>query len=193
MSLAVPFGYVAAGAGLILLGIDLALPKGLHPAAVWRVPLRILGAAMTGLTAFWLLVGDGSDAQAAAGFTAFAAFFAAYSLRIDPRVGYVATASFALAAASWAFAVDRASLAPVMTGVSAAFFVGSLALRPHDRWQSSNTLRFSGLVLGSLTALAVFLGRPVGAAWYLLGVSLLFLLELILTMTAGPNTLSSPA
>jgi hypothetical protein len=96
------------------------------------------------------------------------------------QAGYAATTSFALAAAALAFSMNGAWLGPLLTALSVAYFLGGVALRLKHFQLWADVLRFSGLALGVAAVAAVVRTVPAGAGWYVLGVSLLYTLELYL-------------
>jgi len=176
-------------AGLLLLAADLVLKPDWSAEQAWRLPPRLLGASVVALNMLWMLV-DNQKSAAAIGFGAYALFFAAYAVRYRAaRIGYIATASAALAAL---FALQQLRLdawLPTLTGLAVFYYLAGFSLRGRSpAW--SEVLRRSGLLLGGLLSLVTLLTLKETGGWYAAIAGLLFLIEMF-AKPAGPLELAA--
>ena len=145
-------GYQLLGSSLLLLLPELFFKSPFTLKDTWRWPPFCLGAVMTAINIAGLVFAGEAHAEARAiVMGAYALLFAAYALHMRrPRVGYLATASAALATT---YALQRFGLdlkMSVLTGLALAFFVGGYFVRGEKTQPWGSVLRLSGLALGAV-------------------------------------------
>lgn len=118
-----------------------------------------------------------ASASATVCFEVYTAFFAAYAwLYQRPVLGYLSTAA---AAATLLYALDHFRIEawlPFFTGLSLLYYLtGFFLQKKSSDW--SETLRYSGLVLGSIVSLMALIGLEPTGGWYAVIVGVLFALE----------------
>jgi len=153
--------YRLLGAGLLLLLPDLLPLPGEQVDRRWRLPARILGAAVllanTQYLAFLILIDEPDPSPqllAARVLAVLAGFFWLYAVRRKVSwVGYLANASLGLSLLCWLVELDRGHYTLPLAGLASGLYLAGLGLRragKFPRWASM--LRYSGLVIGALAA-----------------------------------------
>jgi len=182
-SLEITAGYQLLIASMLLLLPELILPPDLSLQRVWRAPARLLGGLLVlSNTLLLIFMGDRSRGETAIVFGVYAIVSALYAIRYRSIwLGYGATAFTALSVTFALRYFDLDVWLPVLTALSAFYFLGGLVLRRHgtnNTW--SQLLRLSGLALAGLISLvALVTGEPSGG-WYVLVTASLFTVELFL-------------
>jgi hypothetical protein len=168
--------YYLAGVSALWLAIEY-IYKLLLPARPLALPTRIAGAGLGALTAAVFLVSAGESPAQFAISLVFSIFVLAYALLYrQPRLGYAFNLFLALAALSlanlWLDSAWLWTLAPL----AILYFIFGLAL--NNDW--GTTLRFSGLGLAALTALAAPFASQTGGGWFVAVLGLPWLGETLL-------------
>jgi hypothetical protein len=167
-------GYQLLGLSLLFLTLELLLRKAER---AWNFSPRIFGAFFT-LTASISFIAEGTE-RAAIGFAVLTVFFVIYTAIQHKAVyGYLPAAFLAL---TIFFTLDHFELdtwLPALTGLAALYFIIGTG---KSIW--SAMLRYSGLILGTIIALAaLFTFKETGSfGWYALVVGLLFAAEMVLS------------
>ena len=145
------YSYILLALSLVWLGGDVILHKTFKDRRIASIT-KIIGAGMAALNGLLLL--SGASIEAAICFGMYAVFFAMYALLYNQSlIGYVSTISLPLAVffGLRAAGID-AWLFPVIV-VSVIYYVAGFGLRHAGRAKWDEVLLFSGLGLGTLTAL----------------------------------------
>lgn len=164
----------------LLLGVpELLFKLPLATTESWRWPPFALGAFTTLLNMGLALIIADNVGVSAVIFTAYALFFAAYSLHFHrPVLGYLATASAALAMNFTLLHFDVHQWLPIFTGLAVSYFIAGFLLRGNEKTRAwGSMLRISGLMLGTIIALIALFTLKETGGWYILIVGALSVIE----------------
>jgi hypothetical protein len=148
----VELSYILLALSLVWLGGDVILHKTFKERQI-ATPVRLIGGGIATINALALL--NSPSIEATVGFGVYAIFFAAYGyIYNQPLIGYISTVSLPLAVS---FGLRSAGiegwLFPEILVASVYYAIG-FSVRRADKSKWEDVLIFSGLGLGTLTALA---------------------------------------
>ena len=170
--------YYLMGLSLVLLACDATFQRTFK---YRKLPLiiRFFAGAVTAIAVMFIYFQiEVNSSVAAVCFAVYTAAFAIYAwLSREPRLGYLVTASAAMAAHFTLAHYRIETWLPVFTGLSAGYYIAGYFLRKQSAdW--ARMLRYSGLALGALiTFNAVTQLEPTGG-WYAAFLGGLFVLEM---------------
>ena len=177
-------GYRLLGASLLLTSPELFFKEPLSFGRSWNWPPVALGALLTAfslLAAFLVPVVDESQfGNTALILGVYSLLFFAYAWRFkQPAIGYLASASAALALAYMLQHFERDECLPALTALTVVYFAAGYFLARREQVNAwGMMLVHSGLALGALVSvIAVFTVEPTGG-WYALIVAALFIVEM---------------
>jgi hypothetical protein len=174
-------GYQLLGVSLLLLLPDLFLIPDFFADKTWRWPLRGLGALLAFFTlSLFLPFSIENTGQAAIAYGIYTIFFALYALKFDKAwLGYIGTASAALAVTFALRHFELDAWLPALTALSAFYYLfGYIVGRNEKRGSWSTMLRYSGLGLASLVSTLAIVTVKESSGRYALVPALLFGVEM---------------
>ncbi len=127
-------GYQLLGASLLLLAPDLFLIPDFSSDKPWRLPLRVLGLTLAFFNLAWILpISTGHTGQTAVVYSIYTIFFAAYALKFQRAwLGYIATASAALAAVFALQYFELDAWLVTLTSLAAVYYLAGILLARNE-------------------------------------------------------------
>jgi len=173
-------GFILLWPTLILLGVDLAAKYGFKASNVWHLAPRALGTLIGGINILVLLgTGVEEPLKAALAFTILSVFFTLYALvSTAPVIGYLATASLAVAVPYLLAHFEQSTWLIPMTLLFSAYYLGGLVLARLGKSSAwTNVMRVSGLALGVLVAFSAPFQGDLASVVSVALVAILFTIE----------------
>jgi hypothetical protein len=174
-------GYQFLGASLLLFIPDLFLKPDFSGDKTWRWPPRVVGAILASFNLLLILpFATEKSGQPALAYSVYAFFFVLYALKYNRAwLGYLATASAAMAVTNAIQYFELDIWLPIFTTLSAMYYLfGFLLGRNENQKPWSRVLRYSGLGLAGLVSLRAILTSEDFGGWYVLITALMFGIEM---------------
>lgn len=173
------FGYQILIIGLLFLLPDLFLKKDWNDNRAYRFPLRILGGLLVGSAVIFVLSANESN-HAAICFAVLTLFTFVYAIAYQTSwLAYIPAGTFPV---SILYALDHFNISNVwlilFTVLTFLYFLFGILIRSKENW--SMVLRNSALVLASIIAFVALINYEKANGWYVLAISLLFIVEMVL-------------
>ncbi|MCZ2127006.1 MAG: hypothetical protein LC099_04440 [Anaerolineales bacterium] len=157
------FGYPLVASAVLFLLPDLFLKKDWSANLRWRLAPRLFGAALLAASSFYLLLPADSGHVAALYFV-LALFVAVYALAYrKPYLGYLSALYFAATVFYFFDALDFNLWRPALVSLAVFYYFAGVLIRNKKQW--GETLRNSGMILGSFVSLVALVSANSSGGW----------------------------